>query len=232
MAHAARALGLGVMLGCMVESGLGIAAGCVVAPLCDHVDLDGNLLLGSDPVPRRRVHRRGPGARRRARARGGASVSAGEPTLILAEGYSADPHYSKTMRGVLRYRRDDVVAVLDSERAGEEVDGVPIVADVAGRACLRAAVRARRRRDPGRAVPTGVARHPPRLPARRDGDRERPARLSQRRPGARGAGSQTRVSSFEICVGPLPISTARWVRTSASRRIACSPSDRTARSGR
>ena len=27
MAHAARALGLGVMLGCMIESGLGIAAG-------------------------------------------------------------------------------------------------------------------------------------------------------------------------------------------------------------
>jgi len=51
MAHAARALGLGVMLGCMVESGLGIAAGCVVAPLCDHVDLDGNLLLSSDPFP-------------------------------------------------------------------------------------------------------------------------------------------------------------------------------------
>ena len=51
MAHAARALGLGVMLGCMVESGLGIAAGCVVAPLCDHVDLDGNLLLAHDPCP-------------------------------------------------------------------------------------------------------------------------------------------------------------------------------------
>jgi L-Ala-D/L-Glu epimerase len=51
MAHAARALGLGVMLGCMVESGLGIAAGCVVAPLCDHVDLDGNLLLAHDPFP-------------------------------------------------------------------------------------------------------------------------------------------------------------------------------------
>jgi L-alanine-DL-glutamate epimerase-like enolase superfamily enzyme len=49
MANAARALGLGVMLGCMVESGLGIAAGCVVAPLCDHVDLDGNLLLAEDP---------------------------------------------------------------------------------------------------------------------------------------------------------------------------------------
>ena len=50
MAHAARALGLGVMLGCMIESGLGIAAGCAVAPLCDHVDLDGNLLLARDPA--------------------------------------------------------------------------------------------------------------------------------------------------------------------------------------
>jgi L-alanine-DL-glutamate epimerase-like enolase superfamily enzyme len=51
MAHAARALGLGVMLGCMVESGLGIAAGAQVASLCDHVDLDGNLLLAEDPWP-------------------------------------------------------------------------------------------------------------------------------------------------------------------------------------
>jgi L-alanine-DL-glutamate epimerase-like enolase superfamily enzyme len=51
MAHAARALGLGVMLGCMLESGLAIAAGCCVAPLCDHVDLDGNLLLREDPWP-------------------------------------------------------------------------------------------------------------------------------------------------------------------------------------
>jgi L-alanine-DL-glutamate epimerase-like enolase superfamily enzyme len=51
MAHAARALGLGVMLGCMVESGLGIAAGAQIASLCDHVDLDGNLLLARDPWP-------------------------------------------------------------------------------------------------------------------------------------------------------------------------------------
>jgi L-alanine-DL-glutamate epimerase-like enolase superfamily enzyme len=49
MAHAARALGLGVMLGCMIESGLGIAAGAQIASLCDHVDLDGNLLLAHDP---------------------------------------------------------------------------------------------------------------------------------------------------------------------------------------
>jgi L-alanine-DL-glutamate epimerase-like enolase superfamily enzyme len=51
MAHAARALDLGVMLGCMVESGLGIAAGAHIASLCDHVDLDGNLLLAEDPWP-------------------------------------------------------------------------------------------------------------------------------------------------------------------------------------
>jgi L-Ala-D/L-Glu epimerase len=49
MVHAARALGLGVMLGCMVESGLGIAAGVHVSSLMDHVDLDGNLLLRDDP---------------------------------------------------------------------------------------------------------------------------------------------------------------------------------------
>jgi L-alanine-DL-glutamate epimerase-like enolase superfamily enzyme len=51
MVHAARALGLGCMLGCMIESGLGIAAGASVASLFDHVDLDGNLLLAHDPFP-------------------------------------------------------------------------------------------------------------------------------------------------------------------------------------
>ena len=48
--------------------------------------------------------------------------------LILAEGFSEDPHYGKTMYGVLRYRRDDVVAILDSTRpAGDTQDGVPVV---------------------------------------------------------------------------------------------------------
>jgi uncharacterized NAD-dependent epimerase/dehydratase family protein len=50
--------------------------------------------------------------------------------LILAEGFSGDPHYGKTMRGVLRYRRQDVVVILDSTRAGEDQDGAPIVATV------------------------------------------------------------------------------------------------------
>ena len=51
IAHVARALGLGVMLGCMNESGLAVAAGAQIASLCDHVDLDGNLLLRHDPWP-------------------------------------------------------------------------------------------------------------------------------------------------------------------------------------
>jgi D-glutamate N-acetyltransferase len=50
--------------------------------------------------------------------------------LILAEGFSGDPHYGKTLRGVMRYRRDSVVAILDTERAGESDDGVPIVGSV------------------------------------------------------------------------------------------------------
>jgi len=50
--------------------------------------------------------------------------------LILAEGFSGDPHYGKTMRGVLRYRSEDVVAILDSTRDGEDEQGIPIVADV------------------------------------------------------------------------------------------------------
>ena len=50
--------------------------------------------------------------------------------LLLAEGFSGDPHYGKTMRGVLRYRRDDVVAILDSTRWGETEEGVPVVGRV------------------------------------------------------------------------------------------------------
>jgi D-glutamate N-acetyltransferase len=50
--------------------------------------------------------------------------------LLLAEGFSGDPLYGKTMRGVLRYRREDVAAILDSTRVGETEDGVPVVGSV------------------------------------------------------------------------------------------------------
>jgi uncharacterized NAD-dependent epimerase/dehydratase family protein len=50
--------------------------------------------------------------------------------LILAEGFSGDVHYGKTLRGVMRYRRESVVAILDTERVGESDDGVPVVGSV------------------------------------------------------------------------------------------------------
>ena len=50
--------------------------------------------------------------------------------LILGEGFSHDPHYGKTMRGIIRYGPDPVVAILDSQRAGEEHEGIPIVGTV------------------------------------------------------------------------------------------------------
>ncbi len=49
MIRLARAAGLKVMLGCMIESSLGIAAAAQLAPLADWLDLDGHLLLADDP---------------------------------------------------------------------------------------------------------------------------------------------------------------------------------------
>jgi uncharacterized NAD-dependent epimerase/dehydratase family protein len=51
--------------------------------------------------------------------------------LALAEEYSGDDHYGKTTYGVIRYSPDPVVVVLDSTRAGETVEGIPVVASVA-----------------------------------------------------------------------------------------------------
>jgi L-alanine-DL-glutamate epimerase-like enolase superfamily enzyme len=47
--HVARAHGMGVMLGCMMESTLGIAAAVQLAPLADWLDLDGAALMADDP---------------------------------------------------------------------------------------------------------------------------------------------------------------------------------------
>ena len=47
--HAARAHGLGLMLGCMIESSLGITAAAHLGPLFDTLDLDGHWLLAEDP---------------------------------------------------------------------------------------------------------------------------------------------------------------------------------------
>jgi len=49
LAGMARALGLRLMIGCMIETSLGISAAAAVAQLFDHADLDGNLLISNDP---------------------------------------------------------------------------------------------------------------------------------------------------------------------------------------
>jgi uncharacterized NAD-dependent epimerase/dehydratase family protein len=57
-------------------------------------------------------------------------VSRPRRLLILAEGKSGDPHYGKTARGVMRYRPEDVVAVLDSQSGESEHEGFPLVRGV------------------------------------------------------------------------------------------------------
>lgn len=49
MIHTARAFGLQIMLGCMVESSLAVTAASHLASLVDYLDLDGNLLVSNDP---------------------------------------------------------------------------------------------------------------------------------------------------------------------------------------
>jgi L-alanine-DL-glutamate epimerase-like enolase superfamily enzyme len=49
MIHTARAYDMQVMLGCMVESSVGVTAAAHLAPLCDYADLDGPLLIRNDP---------------------------------------------------------------------------------------------------------------------------------------------------------------------------------------
>ncbi len=49
MIAVARAHGLKVMLGCMIETSLAISAAGQIAPLVDTTDLDGHLLISDDP---------------------------------------------------------------------------------------------------------------------------------------------------------------------------------------
>ncbi|MCY3022131.1 MAG: dipeptide epimerase [Planctomycetota bacterium] len=57
MIHAARACGLKIMLGCMIESSVLISAAAQLSPLADYADLDGNLLITDDPFRGVRIDR-------------------------------------------------------------------------------------------------------------------------------------------------------------------------------
>lgn len=49
MIHVARAMGMKIMLGCMIESSVAISAAAHLSPMVDWADLDGNLLISNDP---------------------------------------------------------------------------------------------------------------------------------------------------------------------------------------
>lgn len=57
MIHAAKALGLKTMLGCMVSSSVTITAAAHLSPMVDYADLDGNLLIANDPFRGVRVEK-------------------------------------------------------------------------------------------------------------------------------------------------------------------------------
>ncbi|MEQ9407565.1 MAG: dipeptide epimerase [Fuerstiella sp.] len=50
MLHEARTLGMKTMVGCMVESSVGISGAAQLLPLLDYADLDGAVLLKDEPV--------------------------------------------------------------------------------------------------------------------------------------------------------------------------------------
>ena len=49
MIHAAKAMDMKVMLGCMIESSVAISAAAQLSPVADYADLDGNVLIVNDP---------------------------------------------------------------------------------------------------------------------------------------------------------------------------------------
>ncbi|HEV2037675.1 MAG TPA: enolase C-terminal domain-like protein, partial [Candidatus Eremiobacteraceae bacterium] len=49
MIHAARALGMKIMIGCMIESSVLATAAAHLSPLVDYADIDGPLLISDDP---------------------------------------------------------------------------------------------------------------------------------------------------------------------------------------
>ena len=197
MASAARALGLGVMLGCMLESGLGIAPAAHIASLCDHVDLDGNLLLRDDPWPGVRFE---DGVQRPSGHARSGRVPGSDPRPRSDTEALRDPRRGLLRRPALREdgaghppllaapdrgdRRFDEGGGDDGRRARRRHDrrGARIPADD----------RRRRSRHAGRPLPAGVEGAPPRVHRGGPRRRERSARVPRRRRRAVGARAHSR----------------------------------------
>ena len=86
MIAVARAHGMKVMLGCMIESSVAITAAAHISPLVDTADLDGNLLLETDPYV-------------------GATVVAGRIVLPEGPGLGVKPRADWTPRPTAAARR-------------------------------------------------------------------------------------------------------------------------------
>lgn len=51
----ARSLNMKIMMGCMIESNVGISAAAHLSPMIDYADLDGNVLINNDPFDGTRI---------------------------------------------------------------------------------------------------------------------------------------------------------------------------------
>jgi L-alanine-DL-glutamate epimerase-like enolase superfamily enzyme len=80
--HTARAFGMGVMAGCMIETSLGISAVAQLAPLLDHADFDGAALLAEDPFTGATIQ----GGRIRLSPKPGLGVEPASPSAQTASG--------------------------------------------------------------------------------------------------------------------------------------------------
>ena len=124
MIHTARALGMKIMLGCMVESAIAATAAAHLSPLVDWADLDGPFLAARDPFE-------------------GVTYDGGKIVLPEAPGLgvrekapSRDAALRRLRAGSLRNRRKDgarrdrvcaattTVAVVDPPHAGKRVRDV------------------------------------------------------------------------------------------------------------
>lgn len=79
MIDMARERELKIMLGCMVESSVGITAAAHLSPLVDHADLDGNVLINNDPYD---------------------GVKIVEGRLIIPSGSGLGVHLNSTVKGL------------------------------------------------------------------------------------------------------------------------------------
>ena len=217
--HAARALGLRVMLGCMVESSAGIAPPAQIASLCDFVDLDGHLLIADDPFEGLGLRGRrasccpsGPGL--------GVTPRLSERIAVFADGWLETTN-GKAAHGLIRYARARgrgrrrLRARRQHGRSRScrtRATPVPIVATVEEAVALGATACHRRRADRRQAaagVEGAVLREALAAGLRRRGG---PARRARRRPRARRRGGACTAPSCATCAPCPPGSRRRPAR--------------------